>query len=128
MNASRRIIFPFFSDAYERCLLSGEAQQRISRLALRLRRVSGRGRASPALVQRFRNSNHTSGFIELIGPSVDKGLPVDVVDGGQDAIFKLLFGSHSDMAQHGARELGEEAFDEIQPRATGRTGSQSHHY
>ena len=48
---------------------------------------------------------------------MNNGLPVDVIDGGQDAIFKLLFGSHPDMAQHGARELGEEAFDEVQPRA-----------
>src|ERR1700758_3602962 len=45
------------------------------------------------------------------------GLLVDVLDGGQDALRELLFGSNSDVAEHGAGELGEETFDEIEPGA-----------
>jgi len=51
---------------------------------------------------------------------VDDGLLVDAVDSGQDAIFELLFGSDPDMTQHGARELGEEALDQVEPRAVFR--------
>ena len=43
------------------------------------------------------------------------GLLVDVLYGGQDTLHKLLFGSDSDMSEHGARQLGEEALDEIEP-------------
>jgi hypothetical protein len=46
---------------------------------------------------------------------VEDGLWVDVVDGGQEAIFKLLFGSDQDMTQRGARELGEEAINQVEP-------------
>jgi hypothetical protein len=46
---------------------------------------------------------------------MDDGLLVDVLYGGQDAIRKLLFGSDSDASEHGARQLGEEALDEIEP-------------
>jgi hypothetical protein len=42
---------------------------------------------------------------------MDDGLLVDAVDGGQDALRELLFGGDADVAQHGAGELGEEAFD-----------------
>ena len=51
---------------------------------------------------------------------MDDWVLVDVLDGGQDAIFELLLGSDPDMAQHGARELGEEAFDEVESRAVFR--------
>jgi hypothetical protein len=44
-------------------------------------------------------------------------LLVDVIDGGQDALREFLFGDDAYVAQHGARELGEEALDEVQPRA-----------
>ena len=43
------------------------------------------------------------------------GLLVGVLYGGQDALRKLLFGSDSDVSEHGARQLGEEALDEIEP-------------
>jgi hypothetical protein len=48
---------------------------------------------------------------------VDDGSLVDVIDGGQDALREFLFGDDAYVAQHGARELGEEALDEVQPRA-----------
>jgi hypothetical protein len=41
----------------------------------------------------------SSGLIEFVGPGVDDGLSVDVGDGGQDAIFELLFGSDPDMTR-----------------------------
>ena len=44
-------------------------------------------------------------------------LLVDVIDGGQDALREFLFGDDAYVAQHGAGELGEEALDEVQPRA-----------
>ncbi len=44
---------------------------------------------------------------------MDDVLWVDVVD----AIFKLLFGSDQDTTQRGARELGEEAVNQIEPGA-----------
>ena len=40
---------------------------------------------------------------------------------GADQIkLEFLFGGDADMAQHRAGELGEEAFDEIEPRAGGK--------
>jgi hypothetical protein len=44
-------------------------------------------------------------------------LLVDVIDGGQGALREFLFGDDAYVAQHGAGELGEEALDEVQPRA-----------
>jgi len=43
------------------------------------------------------------------------GLLVDILYGGQDALRKLLFGSDLDVSEHGARQLGEEALNEIEP-------------
>jgi hypothetical protein len=48
---------------------------------------------------------------------MDDGAFVDVVDGGQDALFEFLLGGDGDMAQHRASKLGEEAFDEVEPGA-----------
>lgn len=45
------------------------------------------------------------------------GLSVDVVDGSEETTLHLLFGGDPDVAQHRARELGEEALDEVQPGA-----------
>ena len=42
---------------------------------------------------------------------------IEVIHGGHDAVLEFLFGCDADMAQHRAGELGEEAFDEIEPRA-----------
>ena len=48
---------------------------------------------------------------------MDDGVSIEVVHGGHDAVLEFLFGCDADMAQDRARELGEEAFDEIEPRA-----------
>ena len=51
---------------------------------------------------------------------MDDWVLVDVVDGGQEAIVEFLLGSDPDMARRGARELAEEAFDQVEPRAVFR--------
>ena len=53
----------------------------------------------------------------LVGLGVDDGMLVDVVHGGHDAVLEFLFGGDADVAQDGAGELGEEALDEVEPRA-----------
>ena len=54
---------------------------------------------------------------------MDDGVLVDVVHGGHDAVFELVFGGDADVAQDGARELGEEALDQVEPGAMlGREG------
>jgi hypothetical protein len=60
------------------------------------------------------------GFGELVRPSVDDWVSVDVIDAGHDALFELLFRGHADMAQDGASKFGEESLDEIEPGAMRR--------
>jgi len=48
---------------------------------------------------------------------VNDGVAIEEVDGGHDAIPEFLFGRDADVAQHGAGQLGEEALDEVEPRA-----------
>ena len=43
------------------------------------------------------------------------GIAVYAIDLRQDAPFELLFVGDANVAQHRAGELGEEAFDEIEP-------------
>ena len=46
-----------------------------------------------------------------------------MIHGSHDAILEFLFGCDADVAQDGAGELGEEAFDQVQPGAVlGREG------
>jgi hypothetical protein len=45
---------------------------------------------------------------------MDDWMLVDVIHGGHDAILDLLFGCNTDAAQDGARELGKEAFNQVQ--------------
>ena len=52
-------------------------------------------------------------LVEFVGPRVDYGMLVDVVDGGHDALFQFV----ADVAKNGAGELGKEALDQIEPRA-----------
>lgn len=40
---------------------------------------------------------------------------------GQDAVLEFLCGGDPDAAEHGVRELGEEAFDQVQPGAVLRS-------
>src|SRR5208283_3925362 len=37
--------------------------------------------------------------------------------GGDNAVLEFVFGCDADVAEHRAGELGEEAFDQIEPRA-----------
>jgi hypothetical protein len=54
---------------------------------------------------------------------VNDGLLIEVIHGGHDAILEFLFGCDTDVAQNRAGELGEEAFDEVEPGAVlGREG------
>jgi hypothetical protein len=48
---------------------------------------------------------------------VNDGIAIEEVHGGHDAIPELLFGRDADMAPHGAGQLGDEALDEVEPRA-----------
>jgi hypothetical protein len=65
----------------------------------------------------------SGGIGELVGPSVDDGIAIDVVNAGHDAPLEFVFRSHSDVPQDGAGELGEEALDEVEPGAVlGRQG------
>src|ERR1700750_3520657 len=51
------------------------------------------------------------------------GLSIEEVHCGHDAILEFLFGCDTDVAQHGARELGKETLDEVEPGAVcGREG------
>src|SRR4029077_9923382 len=60
---------------------------------------------------------------EPVGPCVDDWASVNVIDGSHDAVLEFLFGSHADVAQNGAGELGEETLDQIEPGAVlGRKG------
>ena len=48
---------------------------------------------------------------------------VEVIHGSHDAVLEFLFGCDADVAQDGSSELGEEAFDQVQPGAVlGREG------
>src|SRR4029453_4144771 len=59
----------------------------------------------------------SGGFVELVGPCVDDWIAVEVIDRGHEALLELLFGGDTDVAQDGAGQLGEEAFDEVEPGA-----------
>ena len=48
---------------------------------------------------------------------MDDWMLVDVIHGSHDAIFELLFGCNTDVAQDGACKLGKEAFNQVQPGA-----------
>ena len=56
-------------------------------------------------------------MVELIGPGVNDGMTIEFIHCGHDAILELLFGCDADVAQDRARELGEEALDEVEPGA-----------
>ena len=54
-----------------------------------------------------------------MGPGVNDGLSIEEVHCGDDAILEFLFGCDTDVAQDGARELGKETLDEVEPGAMG---------
>ena len=54
---------------------------------------------------------------------MNDGVLVEVVDSGHKAILEFLFGRDADVAEHRAGNFGEEALDEVEPRAVfGREG------
>ena len=57
----------------------------------------------------------SSCIVDFVTPGVDDWLTIDVGDEGHQAFLEFVFGGHADVAQHGTRQLGEEAFDEIEP-------------
>jgi hypothetical protein len=42
------------------------------------------------------------GAVELVSPSVDDGMLVEMLDSGHEAIPEFLFGGDTDVAQHGS--------------------------
>ena len=44
---------------------------------------------------------------------MDDWVSINVIDGSHDAVLEFLFGSHADVAQNGAGELGEETLDQV---------------
>ena len=48
---------------------------------------------------------------------MDDGIVVEVVHSSHDAVLEFLFGGDADVAQRRSGELGEEALDEVEPRA-----------
>ena len=53
--------------------------------------------------------------IEFVGPGVDNGLSVEIIEIGEDPGFEFILGCDANAAQHGSSHLGEEAFHKIEP-------------
>ena len=53
------------------------------------------------------------------GRSADR-LAIDVADEGDQTLLEFVFRVDADVAQYRARQFGEEAFDDIEPRPVGR--------
>jgi hypothetical protein len=53
----------------------------------------------------------------FVGPSVDDGISVEVIEVSQDPGLEFGFRRDADVAEHGSRHFGEKAFDEVEPRA-----------
>src|SRR5205823_5144125 len=58
-----------------------------------------------------------------VGPGVDDGMAIDIVDAGHNPLLEFLFRRHANVTQDRASKLGEEALNEIEPGAVfGREG------
>jgi hypothetical protein len=57
----------------------------------------------------------TGGAVEFVGPCVDDGMPIDVVDGSHESALEFLLGCDTNVAEYRAGEFGGEAFDKIEP-------------
>jgi hypothetical protein len=51
---------------------------------------------------------------------MDDGVAVEIVEVGENPRFKFGLGSDTDVAEHGSRHFGEEAFHEVEPGAVFR--------
>src|SRR5437016_13530935 len=47
----------------------------------------------------------SGGLVELVGPYVNDWIAVEVIDRGHEALFELLFGGDTDVAQDGGASL-----------------------
>jgi hypothetical protein len=47
---------------------------------------------------------------------MDAGIAVEVIEVGEDLGLEFCLGCDTDVTEHGALHLGEEAFDEVEPR------------
>src|SRR5215469_10308137 len=63
------------------------------------------------------HSYGSCGGIDLVVPSVNDRVAVQIIDELQDALFEFVFRADADVAEHGAGGFGEEALDEIEPGA-----------
>src|SRR5690242_12704423 len=54
---------------------------------------------------------------DLVGPSMDNGVAVEVFEISKDSCLELGLRCDADVPEHGAGHLGEQAFDEVQPRS-----------
>ena len=55
------------------------------------------------------------GGIDLIAPSIDHGIVVEVVNELDDALFQFVFRVDADVTKDGARGFGKKALDKIEP-------------
>ena len=48
---------------------------------------------------------------------MNDGMAIEFMHGGHDTVLEFLLGCDPDVAQHGAGELGKEAFNQVEPGA-----------
>src|ERR1700678_4476525 len=60
------------------------------------------------------------GHIDLIGPRVDDGCSVEIIEIGKDPCFEFILGCDTNAAEHGASHFGKEPFHQIEPGAVFR--------
>ncbi len=54
---------------------------------------------------------------EFVGPGMNDGVTVEVVEIGGEPVFEFGLGCDTDVAEHRAGHLGREALNEVEPRA-----------
>lgn len=54
---------------------------------------------------------------DIVGPGMDDGLIIEVIEVGEDPAFQFAFGCDVNMPEHRARHFGAEPFHNIEPRA-----------
>jgi hypothetical protein len=82
------------------------------------------GTLPPSFCPWFRVSEITDlwwscGIIDFVARGVVNRVAIDVVDEGHQPLLEFVFRVEADVAQYRARQFGEEAFDDIEPRPVG---------
>ena len=54
---------------------------------------------------------------DFVGPAMYDWIAVEFVEVGGNPAFEFVLGRDTDVAEHGSRHFGEEAFDKVEPRA-----------